>query len=513
MPVNDFLEATPFDLVTQEIDKEAVEETIEQILNTSPENPGEIDEIPELDDPRWNSVNENKNEDDDLTQRAFEEVFEEAKDSVKHAENIQEILSFMGEEAKDPTLPWETVFFDLHELDESTRSELYKFSRSCKIEGEAYPQFEDYDEPICGTRNAWRSEDVEIDKKWEILVNDLYELSKGMIISKSLTKPSGRGDAPVAILWNYPTWTTTNICWSQVLDSCNPCLRMQYAKLGPNRYIRTQNKIPIRGKWSKLGANWAQYPNWEEIEAKCLQFCRWLNTRSNIIIILGRGNALTPLDRLIEMGNSLESIPVKIGCNKQFKFPDKNGSYVGAIIRMFIAKAWAKQSTENWRRTPEAAMMFGTSISNLLDPVSISKRNATVRTEEWKISDAAKSKKDGLLRAARGPKKFGAWNSRLDALFKTKQVRERVAADPQTLTAIGIHSQQRLKNLRSVSKARMTSYFKAHVIWYSKTYPKGLRFKGDGGIQPDSFPYDTVDHPAVRLHGSWGKNKRKDFQD
>lgn len=198
-------------------------------------------------------MNENKNEDDDLTQRAFEEAFDEAKDPIKHAEDIQEILSFMGEEAKDPTLPWETVYFDLHEVDDSIKAELYTFSRSCKIEGDAYPQFEDYDEPIFRTRNAWRSEDVDIDQKWQLLVNDLHELSNGMIVDQSLTKPSGRWDSPVAIIWNYPTWTTTNIRWSQVLDSCNPCVRMQYAKLGPSPYIRTQNKIPIREQWSNVG--------------------------------------------------------------------------------------------------------------------------------------------------------------------------------------------------------------------------------------------------------------------
>ncbi|KAJ5479675.1 hypothetical protein N7530_005184 [Penicillium desertorum] len=635
MSVKDSAKTRSLDLVTQEIDDEAVGEAAEQIMNIPSEHSDEIDEIPGLDDPLWNSLNEDKNEDDDLAQRAFEEAFDEAKDPVKHAQNIQEILSFMGEEAKDPNLPWETAFFDLHELDDWAKAELHKFSQNCKIEGDAYPQCEDYDKPMCWTRNTWPREDIEIDEKWQLLVNDLCELPNGMIIPKSLTKPSGRWDAPVAILWNYPTWTTTNICWSQALDSCNPCVRTQYAKLGPNPYIRTQNRIPIREKWSNLGVDWTRYPNWEEIEAKCLQFCRWLNTRSKIIIILGKENALMPRDCLIEVGDSLESIPVKICCNKRFKLygetpqfeiirdrqtkaiqhlvyvglhtqtffhdiplefrayqdiswnsacgmvgipvprpiyflrhaywfkkrpdlrlkwsqlcrarilrnaeikqdmafpehavraafsatlalnptfklaPDKNGSYVGAIIRMFIAKAWAKQSTEKWRTTPQAAKMFGTSISNLLDPVAISKRQATVRTEEWKLSDAAKRQKDGRLKAARGPKKFGAWDARLDAFFKTKQARDRVAADPQTLTTIGVHSQQRLRSLHSEPKARIVSYFKAHVIFYSKAYPKGLRFKGDGGIPRDTFPYGTVDHPAVILHGSWSKEKRKDFE-
>lgn len=154
---------------------------------------------------------------------------------------------------------------------------------------------------------------------------------------------------------------------------------------------------------------------------------------------------------------------------------------------MFIAKAWAKEWTEQWRSSSEAAKMFGTSISNLLDPAAIRKRQATVRTEEWKNSDAAKSQKDALLKAARGPKKFGAWNARLDALFKTKQVRERVAADPQTLTTIGPHSQQRLKNLRSDPKARIISYLKSRVIWYSKTYPRGFDSRAMVGFKATLF--------------------------
>lgn len=57
--------------------------------------------------------------------------------------------------------------------------------------------------------------------------------------------------------------------------------------------------------------------------------------------------------------------------------PDRNGSYVGAMIRFFIERAWIKLRTKAWRETPEATKMFDTAITNLLNPEMIAKRIAT----------------------------------------------------------------------------------------------------------------------------------------
>jgi hypothetical protein len=58
--------------------------------------------------------------------------------------------------------------------------------------------------------------------------------------------------------------------------------------------------------------------------------------------------------------------------------PDINGSYF--MLRMFISKALVEESIHEWRQTREADMMFGTSISNLLNPESI-ERLATVQSD------------------------------------------------------------------------------------------------------------------------------------
>jgi hypothetical protein len=136
-------------------------------------------------------------------------------------------------------------------------------------------------------------------------------LSDQEIIGQTLTKPTGKWNAPLAIIWNYPSWTSPNIEWAQVLDRSNPCVGMQYAKLGPSPRIRTQNRIPIRTNYKAGGILWESlFPKWSEMEKKCLEFSRWLNTKSRVILLIGKENATTPLHRLVEMDDSLEVVSV-----------------------------------------------------------------------------------------------------------------------------------------------------------------------------------------------------------
>jgi hypothetical protein len=611
--------------------KETMEDTLYPISGDAQDDSD--NEISTLESQR-DTVNEIIMEYRGISRYAFEEAFEHAADPCNHANYVKELLSYMGSQADDPSLPWEQIFFDLFELSDSVKSQIFSFGEASKVKGNAFPQHEDYDEPKCGAGTGWASQDVTIDERWKMLVDEISHLSGGTIIPECLTKPTGRLNAPLAIVWNYPTWRTSNIRWAQVLDYCNPCLRMQYKKLGPNPHVRTQNRIPVREAWQNFGIKWDLYANWQEIEMKCHEICRWMNQKSKIIILVGKKNYLTARNQLIEMGSELELVQVSMHSAKNLKLfgqrpqfeiiqnrqtkkihhiifsvahtqtffhdgfwnvrayhdlawnaacgllgipvprptyfvrqafwfrkrpdlrlrwsqlnrakmlrageklqqtllseqavraafrttldrnpdfsltPDKNGSYVGAIIRLFVLKAWMKLSTDQWRSSPEADRMFGTSIPNLLSPESIRKGQAKGRAAFWEHTEGAKSQKSALLRASRGPKKHGAWPARIDALHRTRQVRERLAADPNALNAVDLNCQKRLQQLRSDSRTRVVSYFKAHVICYSATNPGGLRFRGDGGPDSDEFPYDDLDHPAVKLLGVWTKSKRQEF--
>lgn len=85
--------------------------------------------------------------------------------------------------------------------------------------------------------------------------------------------------------------------------------------------------------------------------------------------------------------------------------PDRNGSYVGAIIRFFIERAWINLRTKAWRETPEATKMFDTAITNLLNPEMIAKRIATDqafrKSEIWKNSGGYQNSLEGLIKGRR----------------------------------------------------------------------------------------------------------------
>lgn len=102
--------------------------------------------------------------------------------------------------------------------------------------------------------------------------------------------------------------------------------------------------------------------------------------------------------------------------------------------------------------------------------------------------------------------------SGLTLFFRTKQVQDRLAANPTELPLYQRHSQGRLLRLREDTSGRIQNYLKSHVIWWSPKYSKGLRYRGDGCTERDGFPYEMQEHPAVKLHGVWKQDERLNLE-
>lgn len=101
-------------------------------------------------------------------------------------------------------------------------------------------------------------------------------------------------------------------------------------------------------------------------------------------------------------------------------------------------------------------------------------------------------------------------NSKLQALFKTLQVRRRLSTDPTLLRdKMMKDTQKALKDLGTKDRKYTGVWLSRHVVWYAKDIPNGLRYVGDGGPESDDFPYDQKDHPAVKLESRW--MSRDDF--
>ncbi|CAI7596771.1 unnamed protein product [Penicillium glandicola] len=588
------------------------------------------------------SKNSDDAEENDISRKGIEHALNIARNAEQHAKDVEEMLGYPGRRTeKSFLIPWEKIFLDLHVVDKDVMAQLLDFSLEIKAQHDCKFKSSDFDSITNIPKYTWHSQDPDIDARWEVFVEDLTRISNHVIIGPTLTKPTGNLKDPLTMVWNYSSWSSSRRLWGQVVDKSNPCLRMQYAKLGPSSYIKTQNRIPIQEHWTPEGLEWKQkYPNWILILEKCHELNVWLNSQSKIIILVGKENALMPRDKIIPMNGSMEILRIELCKHKgrpllfkqqpwfevirdrttkkihhlvfvsyhtqaffydthawdtrvyhdlvwnaacglagipvprpmyflrqgSFKkvqnphrrlvyvnraimlrylekqngnilselavenafhkllrknqslqlFPDKNGSFVGTIIRYYNAKAWEKQSTDTWRQSPEAAKMFDTAITNLLKPETMEKRIATNRalrgSEAWRQSTGGKNSLEGLNKGKHRPRTCNVWPAKVEAFLRTKQVQDMLSARSEQLTKCQRQCQDRLRDLQSESNCRLKYYFKSHVIWYSPFYPTGLRFKGDGCSNADDFPYNEIDHPAVKLQGVWKTSERRSFE-
>lgn len=586
-------------------------------------------------------LDEEDDKENDISPEGIENALRIANDAEQHVKDVEEVLDYLVRRTgKSFSMPWEKIFLDLHAVDNDLMTQLLEFSLEIKANHDL--KANEFSSTSSQPKNCWRSQDLEIDAKWNMFVEDLTRISNA-IIGPTLSKPTGNLLAPLTILWNYPSWSSHRGLWGQVFDTSNPCLRMQCAKLGLNPHIKTQNRIPIREHWTPQGVKWEQkYQSWDLIAAKCHEFNVWLNAQSKIIILIGKENAFMPRDKIIPFNNeSMEVLRIELpphqgqrpllfkqqpwfevirdratkkirhllfisyhtqaffydthawdarayhdlvwnaacglagiplprpmyflrhGSFKKFEnphrkliylnraimirylekrngniiprlaiksafhqllkkdqslhlIPDKNGSFVGTIIRYYVKKAWQKLSTDTWRESLEAAKMFDTAITNLIAKETIARRIATNQalraSEAWKQSIGGQNSLEGLKKGRSRPRKCQVWPAKVDAFLRTKQVQDMLSAKPDQLTKCQRHCQGRLNKLRAESNRRLGYYFKSHVIWYSSFYPTGLRFKGDGCSEEDDFPYDEIDHPAVKLQGTWKTSERREFE-
>ncbi|ROW08567.1 hypothetical protein VPNG_06223 [Cytospora leucostoma] len=141
---------------------------------------------------------------------------------------------------------------------------------------------------------GWGSHDRDIDDMWEELVEDVVKLGSGTIKPEYLVKPSGPLRAVLTCFWHYPTFKTRHQKFGHVFDRSNPSLRFQDDKIGANGWVRTQDRIPIRHKFVQGGVPWSEdFPNWEQIEKRCISFNEELMKYSKIMIFIGEENCAT----------------------------------------------------------------------------------------------------------------------------------------------------------------------------------------------------------------------------
>jgi hypothetical protein len=112
-----------------------------------------------------------------------------------------------------------------------------------------------------------------------------------------LAKLSGRFDAPVSILWHYPSFNTANERYGMVFDPSNKCVNLQLVKQSTDAvHALTADMFPMRAsppkKCKHFHAGWDFWPEYRDL---AIEFQRELTAASKVRIVLaGRIGSSSP---------------------------------------------------------------------------------------------------------------------------------------------------------------------------------------------------------------------------
>ncbi|PKK41483.1 hypothetical protein CI102_13935, partial [Trichoderma harzianum] len=141
--------------------------------------------------------------------------------------------------------------------------------------------------------STWATHDVDMDRAWSDVVEQLRGVGFDDSIIRLLSKPSGPQKAALCCLWHYPTFATKKRYFGLTLDRSNPCLKYQWKKIADNSRVRTQDTYPMRRIYNSLGPQWEElFANYtEDIVNVCHDFAKEALTSAPFSIVLGASNS------------------------------------------------------------------------------------------------------------------------------------------------------------------------------------------------------------------------------
>ncbi|RTE82847.1 hypothetical protein BHE90_002624 [Fusarium euwallaceae] len=237
---------------------------------------------------------------------------EESDLDTSFAEDSQEVLAYLGVDHENAN-SWSEILLTLcvglpmwEYLDS-----LKAFLQKCTWSPDWRPVSLSPTGDFMLINDDWASHDLTIDEKWAAFTKKVRELSGDKIDVATLVKPSGPSKAVLTTQWHFPTWVTESPLYGSTMDHTNPSLRAQFAKFKHDPYVKTQDTLPIREDFIRGGVKWDKlYANWPQIKETCLEFTRWLNRNSKIIMIVGEENVRS-WQNLIELDDTVEAIKVE----------------------------------------------------------------------------------------------------------------------------------------------------------------------------------------------------------
>lgn len=187
-------------------DPSVYDDSIEELRNQLQEDPVEqprgIEPTPDDTD----DLEEEDAEENDISRKGIEHALSIAHNAEQHAKDVEEMLGYLGCRMEKSLLTSWEMFLSLHVVDKDLMIQLIDFSHEIKVKHDCKFKSDDLDSIRNIPRNSSHSQDSDIDTRWDVFVEGLTRISNDVIISPTLTKPTGNLRAPPTILWNYPSW-------------------------------------------------------------------------------------------------------------------------------------------------------------------------------------------------------------------------------------------------------------------------------------------------------------------
>ena len=197
---------------------------------------------------------------------------------------------------------------------------------------------------------TWPNYDNDISSRWDLLVESVGRLSNGKIDIRYLTKPSGPLRATLAFIWHYPTFRSRRIVRGSAFDPSNPSLLWLAKKVGLDSSIRVQNRIYVRHNYQREISWEDEIPGWPQIDQEFLNFNRWLNSFSRVIVLVGEANCRPQSIReMIPLTNDEEmvKVPLNVNCHMYGEIPycmvvqnSDTGKIRQLILLSYHSSAW-----------------------------------------------------------------------------------------------------------------------------------------------------------------------------
>lgn len=185
----------------------------------------------------------------------------------------------------------EEVLFSLMRGDPAIKQQVLDFAHESMISDRDISPFPTDDFLKHPQPTTWETQDPVSDVLWDTWLSECKALGVPDDTLNTSSKISGPAKGNLHIFWHYPTYIAGRVMFGFTADPKNPCLKLQFQKLGPNPRVCTSDLIPVRATFEKSVKEipWQNIiPNSAQVLQRSVDLAMGLLSMSRVTILVGK---------------------------------------------------------------------------------------------------------------------------------------------------------------------------------------------------------------------------------